>query len=600
MKASYYGGIPGYSFLISQVYPTKADLEADFASATCPVHYGEYALVSCEDREIKNGHYTAPSAPDYSLRNRPDNGQLYMRGNDGSPEYIGNIMGPAGVGSDIVLDNYDAILPDYVAGDPRSSKGISDAATEMIPGKDGSIYNESIEWVSVSMTAPGADVPVARIGFKVPYPVFEFDNNVTKLAADQVPTIEEIYDQDADGNDIKHNFYHKYHLELPVGDMGDSLTDLQLIKNDPSRTDLIYPDGMTSSDYGKMIFAYQKCEYVNGVKVPDPNWYCAGSADFIDGLEYSPETGKITYLTNNGNSGIVNPDGANRDNSIFSVKKIIFVQDRTSSYDRHILMQWESNDRTIKYYGLSEDVVRYQEEMWVDLGAVDTTTKVGKYYADLTDGIDDGSGPIFPDAIGLTRTKFLTWLNDASNPTIFTDGLKGIGYEGYGIVYGATDSVDADGNVVKEYYIYNKDYLDLGRDGWVCVGPFGGTGGSGSGGDTSIAYDIVGINSAKVDGGTAIVRTPNPYKVTYYATENEYTLEIDATDIYAVTGNQVDLSSTSDNYKLNIFCNIAEVVVLERKFVSSTTSNLLTIKILVTDGAAAPLDVVKLSFTVCS
>ena len=50
MKASYYGGIPGYSFYITKTYETFADLQADFNTASCPVHYGEYALVSAEGR----------------------------------------------------------------------------------------------------------------------------------------------------------------------------------------------------------------------------------------------------------------------------------------------------------------------------------------------------------------------------------------------------------------------------------------------------------------------------------------------------------------------------------------------------------------------
>ena len=64
--SSFYGGNPGYPFVISSNYKTYEDLINDFKLNTCIVNFGEYAIVS------------DPGMPNYKY-----NGFLYRRKYDG-------------------------------------------------------------------------------------------------------------------------------------------------------------------------------------------------------------------------------------------------------------------------------------------------------------------------------------------------------------------------------------------------------------------------------------------------------------------------------------------------------------------------------------
>ena len=84
--ASFYGGQPGISFVITQHFSSIEEMVNSFKQGDqyTEVNYGEHVIIDTENK------------------NDPDNGKIYKRGyelsnNLGGAIYIGLIVGPAGL-----------------------------------------------------------------------------------------------------------------------------------------------------------------------------------------------------------------------------------------------------------------------------------------------------------------------------------------------------------------------------------------------------------------------------------------------------------------------------------------------------------------------
>ena len=82
---SFYGGQPGYSFIIVASYKSIQDMINNFklGSDYTAVHFDEHVLINTDNK------------------NNPDNGKIYRRGYDfnnemGGAEFVGTIVGPSG------------------------------------------------------------------------------------------------------------------------------------------------------------------------------------------------------------------------------------------------------------------------------------------------------------------------------------------------------------------------------------------------------------------------------------------------------------------------------------------------------------------------
>ena len=96
--ASFYGGQPGVSFVITQHFSSIEEMVNNFKKGEqyTEVNYGEYVIIDTENK------------------NDPDNGKVYRRGYDysndsGGAIYIGQIVGPSGLAPALELKNYGKV-----------------------------------------------------------------------------------------------------------------------------------------------------------------------------------------------------------------------------------------------------------------------------------------------------------------------------------------------------------------------------------------------------------------------------------------------------------------------------------------------------------
>jgi len=84
----------------------------------------------------------------------------------------------------------------------------------LIPGKDEEEnFHDTIKWVSYSFRDPEGRDTIAHVGFKIPYPVIDFETSNIDFW-DSIETIRI--------DDKTHPFYEKWKINMPRGQKGDS------------------------------------------------------------------------------------------------------------------------------------------------------------------------------------------------------------------------------------------------------------------------------------------------------------------------------------------------------------------------------------------
>lgn len=168
------------------------------------VNYGEYVIID--------------TVFGFSDTSDVDNGKVFRRGmnydySDSNPlagaEYIGQIVGPKGETASLGMDTVSTIID---AGGATGTYGGED----LVPGKDGDTYNDSIQYAWVNVRNQAGDIEKALIGFKFPYLVEEFTAKVRSPYQNGVPIDSNVQlaTKIDDGN---HPFYGKWEIEVPKG-----------------------------------------------------------------------------------------------------------------------------------------------------------------------------------------------------------------------------------------------------------------------------------------------------------------------------------------------------------------------------------------------
>lgn len=276
MEYSFYGGRPGKSFVIAKDFPTYKDMKIAFAQGWDyqEVGYDEYVLINTTDpRNIENG-------------------KLYRRGLEG-PVYVGTIQGTPGYPPHLRIEKYgdiqepvkdDLSTLDYIYS--KSEREIE--SIELVPGKDGDTFNDTIEWKVLSVRAmyyrdkegkeiantldnnvtedtaartitftkdgitttgakyherTSAEETIVKIGFKFPYHVFDWEaqsidpynseyrtdlnNGYHFHSYAHYDNLIENMQESSDGKD--HPFYSKLNIKVPQGIKGNSIDGLKVI-----------------------------------------------------------------------------------------------------------------------------------------------------------------------------------------------------------------------------------------------------------------------------------------------------------------------------------------------------------------------------------
>ena len=227
---SFYGGRPGNSFTIIASFPTVQAMIDAFSGGPnyTDVHYDEHVIINTEDK------------------NDSTNGQIYRRGYDysnimGGAELIGTIVGPAGRSPNLALNSYQSIYDEYFQGDTANetvitkdsnnntitmrAKGQNSIINEdLVPGKtrinNQDVFNDTIKWVSYSVRKPDGNDTTVEIGFKIPYPVIDFETS--NIAFWQTA-------QPQRTDDKSHPFYEKWKINIPCGQKRGGLQNFRVV-----------------------------------------------------------------------------------------------------------------------------------------------------------------------------------------------------------------------------------------------------------------------------------------------------------------------------------------------------------------------------------
>lgn len=328
---SFYGGRRGTSFIIAKSYPDIISMTNDFAEGNdfLDVAYDEYVLINTVNK------------------NHPDNGKLFRRGYDynsnrtisgtraydsngdeiinGTQQqyleatysldnnipargavYIGTIVGPSGRGSLLSFVSYDKV-EEYKNNTPDTRKMGGSGTAELIPGKDSQgNYNDDILWNSVSIISNNHESSTAYIGFKIPYPVIDFE--IKEITPYQQSEIVRIDDQ-------THPFYEKWSIAIPPGKFGNAVISMKKINtanyfsDDSTITDFLPPiystpqsnEAMSIEDFeaagiqeGDDIIVYQYKDYTNNADLTKTKLCYLAPHKQIENININSGNGTLT------------------------------------------------------------------------------------------------------------------------------------------------------------------------------------------------------------------------------------------------------------------------------------------------------------------
>lgn len=431
---SFYGGRPGNSFIIVKTFPSKDVMIENFKKGPLyqDVHYDEYVLINTQNKMDET------------------NGQIYRRGynynsEEGGAEYIGTIVGPQGNAPHLVLTT-----PQIVEGKKTGGQysAVENSVTEgnLIPGKDGNTYNDTIKWVSVSIRDNNGEQSSAYVGLTIPYPVFEFEtesiNAYTNLSVDKTD----------DGN---HPFYHKWKLNIPKGIKGDSIENIRIITYQSGFNVLGIPENFGGN---KQIFVGDVRNY-DGSAEGQTTTYYLGQYDVLKDLTLDDD-GTLTKSYTNSPSQIL-------DNKIKWIDSITLDNDGilTVTYNDNSTQSDLQPIKWINSVGLNDDgtlTINYNRGdstafsnriKWIDsIDLADNGTLTVKYNNDTADDEFDQKIKWIKEIKMSEDDSALTFVWNNNSETQFTDikWLSDISLSADGLlrVKNNTDGKQSDGKII--------------------------------------------------------------------------------------------------------------------------------------------------------
>lgn len=227
---SFYGGRAGFSFVIVKSFPSIAEMVKQFKKGPSytAVHYDEHVLINTENK------------------NDPDNGKVYRRGYDygnemGGAVYIGTIVGPAGRAPMLELGTIEQVKAKQQTEGfaERYGEGSYTVPTSLVPGKNGTTYNDAVKWACCCVRSENGEDSTAYIGFQFPYLVEEFtaqsESPYYNRSNDTATFINQNLTERVD--DKAHPFYEKWHFHIPKGIKGDAFKNFRVVGADNSIQD---------------------------------------------------------------------------------------------------------------------------------------------------------------------------------------------------------------------------------------------------------------------------------------------------------------------------------------------------------------------------
>lgn len=302
---SFYGGRRGASFIIVKSFKTIAEMVTAFSKGNqyTAVNYDEFVIIDTENK------------------NDTDNGKIYRRGYNytgdlGGAEYVGQIVGPAGLGPHAEMLEKSEVHQKYLdastSGDQldyRHGVGTLDIATgDLVPGAKGSTNNrtfddttDKIHWEYFSLRDDQQIESTCYIGLQIPYTVFDFKTSSISPynAAGNYTDMTSIarYSEAEE-----HPFYEKWHIYIPRGIKGDTLQNFRLYTPTAAET-LLDAEGISHSlAANKTVLVYDYINY-DSKKDGELTTVYLGEYDVIDDVNVSSDgTITVSYKSNTANT----------------------------------------------------------------------------------------------------------------------------------------------------------------------------------------------------------------------------------------------------------------------------------------------------------
>lgn len=293
---SFYGGRRGASFIIVKSFKAirtpdlenwfwKKVLTADLGENYTDEQVEEWIIDNCMVQAFeKGGAYNIVNYDEYVIidtpnKNDKDNGKIYRRGynyandpnNLAGAEYIGQIVGPAGMAPQVEMKTIDEVTDvlikdgliatedtetimrgknEFILKDGEEEKayyrttgGTYEPNTNLLPGKywdeDGNEqFNDEIEWLLCSVRDQDSHETTVHLGFKIPYMVTEYTARTVNPYYHRTDVAEtgeatEVFDNDKlvvrtdDPADL-HPYFQRWHISVPKGIKGDAFKRLRV------------------------------------------------------------------------------------------------------------------------------------------------------------------------------------------------------------------------------------------------------------------------------------------------------------------------------------------------------------------------------------
>lgn len=301
---SFYGGRRGASFIIVKSFKCirKPDIDNWFWKKVIQEAWEnaskdnvgtepsidfieEWVVDNCMVQAFeKGGAYKIVNYDEYVIidtpnKNDKDNGKIYRRGynyandpnNLGGAEYIGQIVGPAGMAPQVEMKTIDEVTDllikdgliatedtetimrgknEFILKDGEEEKayyrttgGTYEPNTNLLPGKywdeDGNEqFNDEIEWLLCSVRDQDSHETTVHLGFKIPYMVTEYTARTVspyyhRTDVTETGEMTEVFDNDKlvvrtdDPADL-HPYFQRWHISVPKGIKGDTFKRLRV------------------------------------------------------------------------------------------------------------------------------------------------------------------------------------------------------------------------------------------------------------------------------------------------------------------------------------------------------------------------------------
>jgi len=488
---SFYGGRPGFSFIIVANYASIDEMVENFQQGPSyeAVHFDEHVLINTENK------------------NDPDNGKIYRRGYDymndlGGAIYVGTIVGPAGKAPMLEFTSLAKVqaMQETEGYDYRYSEGSYTVEnSDLVPGADGEgNYNDEIQWACCSVRDENGEDCIAYIGFIIPYLVVDFT----------AESVDAYYNRSDDTNDFvnqnlsertddgSHTFYEKWHFSIPKGIKGESLNNFRVMVADDTIEEY---DGQDDDiENSRQVLVYDYYNYDNN-ETGDPVSIYLGDYNMIDNIALDEEgTVTITYShddvvtyenlfkwieevtldTTNGHFTVKYNYGADDEESTTYETDLVwvsgidisqsgvvtvsyingtsetldtvlnFILEMTITDDYHLIVYYSNPEVRAAIVEAGTNYANYGDGDWLDLGSVkeENGILIGLNLS-LTD---------YPDLEDITTA--VAWLNSA-----YPNGLTGTNLKGKVVTIGDDDDT-------KLFYAFDYTITNGSYAGWYYLG----------------------------------------------------------------------------------------------------------------------------------